>query len=287
MSGISLDREGHVWVVERCGANSCAGSNVAPVLELDPLSGSVLKSFGEGMFVYPHAIYVDKADNDSVWVVDQSAKDGKGEQVWKFSPQGKVLMVLGKAGITGGSPDAFNDPTGVVVGNGGDIFVSDGHKGTSQSVARIAKFSKNGTFLTSWGSKGSGPGELDDPHSITIDSKGRLLVADRGNLRIDIFDQNGALLGQWKQFGIPSSVFVDEHDTLYVAQNFLRPQAAGFKRGIRVGSLRDGKVTAFIEDPNQDATNPSIGPESVIADKAGALYVGEVDRKMIKKYVPK
>ena len=285
VAGASFDSKGYLWVFERCGGISCAGSDVAPIVELDPSSGKVLKSFGAGLFVCPHAIYVDKKDKDSIWVVDQLAKDGKGEQVWKFSPEGKLLMVLGKPGVSGNNPDTFNDPTDVVIGQNGDIFVADGHRGTTQTMARIVKFSKNGKFLMSWGKKGSQPGDLDDPHSIAIDSQGRLFVADRGNVRIDIFDQDGKLLGAWKQFGIPSGIFVDDKDILYVAENFLRPEAPDFKRGIRIGDAREGKVTAFIEDPDQDPKDGNIGPENVTADKLGSLYAGEVDRRMIKKYV--
>jgi hypothetical protein len=287
IGGTSFDSKGHLWVFERCGANSCSGSDVAPILELDSASGKVLKSFGAGMFVVPHAIFVDKKDNDNIWVVDQSAADGQGEQVWKFSPDGKVVMTLGKAGATGEGPDTFNDPTGVVIGKNGDIFISDGHAGRNQTVARIVKFSKDGKFVKIWGKKGSDPGDLNDPHGITVDTDGRLLVADRGNFRITIFDQDGNLLDTWKQFGIPSGVFVDDKDTLYVGENFLRPQAPDFLRGVRIGSARDGKVTAFIPDPDQDPKDGSIGPESVRADKDGTLYAGEVDRKMIKKYVLK
>jgi hypothetical protein len=285
IAGTSFDSKGHIWVLERCGAVSCAGSDVAPILELDRSSGKVLKSFGAGLFVVPHSIYVDRKDKDSVWAVDQTAKDGKGEQVWKFSPEGKVLLVLGKAGAKGDSPDTFNDPTSVVTGRDGDIFVADGHSGSDQTVARVVKFSKTGKFLMTWGKKGSGPGELNDPHSITIDSQGRVFVGDRGNFRIEIFDQDGKLLDEWKQFGIPSGVFIDNKDILYVAENFLRPQAPDFKRGIRIGSAENGKVTAFIGDPDQDPKDAAIGPESIMADKQGTLYVGEVDRKMIKKYI--
>jgi hypothetical protein len=287
VAGESFDSKGHLWIVERCGGVSCIGSDDAPIQELDPVSGRVLKRFGAGLFVVPHSIFVDRKDADNIWAVDQSAQDGKGEEVWKFSPDGKVLMTLGKAGITGDGPDTFNDPTGVVTGSDGSIFVSDGHQGRNQTVARIVKFSRDGKFLKSWGKKGSDPGDLNDPHSITIDAQGRLFVADRGNLRIAIFDQDGKLLDIWKQFGVPSGISVDDRDTLYVAQNFLRPEVPDFKRGIRIGSARDGRVTAFIPDPDQDPKDVKIGAESVTADKDGCLYAGETDRREVKKYVLK
>jgi hypothetical protein len=287
IGGTSFDSKGHLWAFERCGGANCIGSDVAPIIELDTATGQPLKMFGSGLFVIPHAIFVDKNDHDNIWVVDQGAHEDKGEQVWKFSPDGKVLLTLGKPGQKGETPDTFNDPCSVITGKNGDIFVSDGHVGRDQKVARILKFSKDGKFIKTWGKKGTDPGDLDDPHSITLDADGRLFVADRGNLRISIFDQDGKLLDIWKQFGIPSGVFVDDKDTLYVGENFLRPAAPDFQRGIRIGGARDGKVTAFIIDPDQDPKDGTIGPESVRVDKDGTLYAGEVDRRMIKKYVLK
>ena len=97
-AGVTVDRKGNIWVAERCGANSCAGSKLAPVLEFDP-SGKFLTSFGAEMFVFPHGITADRDGN--IWVTDGDGKDGKGHQVFKFSPAGKVLMTLGKAGVAG------------------------------------------------------------------------------------------------------------------------------------------------------------------------------------------
>src|SRR5205807_10332395 len=134
----------------------------------------------------------------NVWITDAQGKDGKGHQVIKFSPEGKVLLTLGKAGVTGDGADTFNQPSDVVVAPNGDIFVADGHGGNSN--ARIVKFSKDGKFIKAWGKKGSAPGEFDTPHALAFDSKGRLFVADRANDRIQIFDQDGKFLDQWKQF---------------------------------------------------------------------------------------
>jgi len=285
VAGSSFDSKGHIWVFERCNGANCIGTNVDPIIEMDPVTGKTIKTFGGGRFVIPHGIFIDKADHDNIWTVDQGSDDGKGEQVWKFSPDGDVLMTLGKAGQKGETPNTFNDPTSVVTGKNGDIFVTDGHSGKNQTVARVMKFSRNGEFVKAWGKKGTEPGDLDDPHSITVDSRGRLFVADRGNLRISIFNQDGKLLDIWKQFGIPSGVYVDSKDTLYVGENFLRPQAPGFKRGIRIGSAKDGTVKAFIEDPDQDPKDGIIGPESVRVDEGtGDIYVGEVVRQMIKKF---
>jgi len=282
-AGVDVDAHDHIWVAERCGANSCAGSKLAPILEFDT-SGKLLKSFGAGMFVFPHGIFADKDGN--VWVTDGQGKDGKGHQVFKFSPDGKVLLTLGKAGVAGNGPDTFNMPSDVVVAPNGDIFVADGHGGESNN--RIVKFSKDGKFIKTWGKKGTGPGEFDIPHALALDSKGRLFVGDRNNNRIQIFDQDGNFIDQWRQFSRPSGIFIDKHDVIYVADsesNSVRPNPS-FKRGMRVGSAKDGTVTAFIPDPVEVATTTSAA-EGVAADSKGVIYGAEVANKDLKKYVKK
>ena len=286
-NALTVDSKGNVWVAERCGGNSCADSTLDPILEFDS-SGKLLKSFGSGLFVVPHGVYVDKDGN--VWATDNSGKEGKGQQVIKFSPDGRVLMRLGKAGVAGDGPDTFNQPDGVVIAANGDIFVADGHT-IGMGNARIVKFSKDGKFIKQWGEHGSGPGQLEVPHSIGIDSKGRIFVADRGNKRIQIFDQDGKFLEEWKQFGEPSGLFIDQHDVIYVADSQSessdpkRPAYnPGFEQGIRIGSAKDGKVVAFIPipPPPDAATN---APEGVAADASGSVYGADVVLKDVRKYV--
>jgi sugar lactone lactonase YvrE len=159
--------------------------------------------------------------------------------------------------------------------------VTDGHVN-----CRVVKFSKDGKFLKAWGKKGSGPGEFNLPHSIAIDSRGRLLVADRENSRIQIFDQDGKFLDEWKQFGRPSGIFIAKDDTMYVADSESNStRNPGFKRGLRIGSAKDGKVTAFIEDKDPDAeTSTSGAAEGVAADAKGNVYGARVRQKVLIKY---
>ncbi len=280
---IDIDRDGRsIWVFERCGRASggtpCADSPVAPILKFDP-AGALVKSFGDGMFVNPHGIHVDWQGN--LWVTDGGGKDAKGQQVFKFSPDGQVLMRLGKAGVAGDGPDTFNQPSDVFVAPNGDIFVADGHGGNSN--ARIVKFSKDGSFMKAWGKKGSGPGEFDTPHALAMDSSGRLFVADRGNNRIEIFDQDGKFLAEWKQFGRPSGIYIDKRDTLYSADTQSDDRTnAGYKRGIRIGSAKDGHVSALVPDPDPDGTG-----EGVAADASGNVYGALTAKQTLKKYVKK
>ncbi len=283
-AGVAIGPNGNIWVAERCGANTCAGSNLAPILEFDP-SGKLLTSFGAGMFVFPHGITVDRDGN--VWVTDADGKDGKGHQVFKFSPAGKVLLALGKAGVAGTGEDTFNKPSAVAIAPNGDIFVADGHGGDSN--ARIVKFSKDGKFIMTWGKKGSASGEFNGPHALAFDSKGRLFAADRSNNRIQIFDQNGKFIDQWQQFSRPSGIFIDRNDVIYVADSesgSVAKDHAAWKRGIRVGSAKNGSLTAFIPDPNTDPNfTGTSAAEGVAADAKGVIYGAEVGPKDLKKYV--
>jgi sugar lactone lactonase YvrE len=284
---VDIDSKGHIWVLDRCGGTRCTGSTLDPVLEFDA-SGKLLKSFGAGMFVFPHGIFVDKKE-DNIWTTDGEGKDGKGQQVVKFNQDGKILMTLGKAGVAGEGPDTFNKPSDVIVAPNGDIFVADGHGG-DDSNARIVKFTKDGKFIKTWGKKGTGPGEFDAPHSLAFDSKGRLFVADRGNNRIQIFDQDGKLLDQWKQFSRPTGVFIDKHDVLYVADSDSDSlRNPGWKRGIRIGSAKDGSVKYFIPYEGPDPKPGTNGPpaEGVAADSHGNVYGAEVAAKAFKMYVKK
>ena len=281
-SAVDVAPNGHIWVAERCGANTCAGSNVPPILEFDP-SGRLLKTFGAGLMVFPHGFYVDNDGN--VWVTDGQGKDGKGHQVFKFSPEGKILLTLGKAGVAGAALDEFDQPSDVVVGPNGDVFVADGHDAGSNM--RIVKFAKDGKFIKTWGKPGAAPGEFNVPHGLAFDSKGRLFVADRANNRLQIFNQEGTFLEEWKQFSRLSGIYIDRNDILYGADSESNTKRnPGWKRGIRVGSVRDGKVIAFIPDPEEkpDASATS-GAEGVAADAQGNIFGAEVGPKMIKKYV--
>lgn len=302
-SAVDIDRDGRsVWVAERCGTNSCNGSSLPAILKFDP-SGKLVSSFGAGIMNFPHGIHVDRDGN--VWVTDGQdnlPRRGRGQaadaplppppavvtghQIFKFSPDGRLLLTLGKAG--GGRGDEFFfQPNDVLVAPDGSIFVAEGHSSAEGANARILKFDKDGKLLKQWGRKGSGPGELDQPHALAMDSRGRLFVGDRSNNRILIFDQEGALLDTWYQFSRPSGIWIDKNDVIYVADSesgSIAPTRSEWKRGIRIGSAKDGAVTAFIPDPVETTRNTSAA-EGVAVDADGVIYGAEVGPRALKRYV--
>jgi sugar lactone lactonase YvrE len=255
-AGVDIGPDGQVWAYDRCGASALAGgcdvSNVNPIFKFDRNTAKVLASFGAGLFVLPHGIHVDREGN--VWVTDsQGNKAGtKGHQVIKFSPDGKVLMRLGKAGVAGSGPDTFNEPCDVITAPNGDIFVSDGHSGQNDNpppgaTGRIVKFDKNGKFIKEWGKIGSAPGEFKTPHALAFDSRGRLFVADRGNHRLQIFDQDGKYIDSFYQFGRVSGLFILPDGTLYAIDSESNANRhPDWKTGTRIGKVTEDKVTAFI-----------------------------------------
>ena len=278
--------DGSIYVIHRCFANSCAGRVEAPILKYDD-NGKLLKSWGEGMFIFPHGATVDRDGN--LWVTDARGEGGKGHQVFKFTPDGKVLMTLGKPGVSGSGPDLFDQPTDVVVAPSGDIFVTDSHRNGKNN--RVVRFRKDGTFVREWGKKGSGPGEISEPHTIALDSRGRVFVGDRENNRIQIFDQDGKFLAEWRQFGRPSGITITRDDTIYVTDSESGPdtgahELGGIKKGIRIGSARTGAVTAFIEDSESTAPDHS-GAEGVGVDASGNVYGAVVRRQMLERHVKK
>jgi streptogramin lyase len=307
-----------IWVAERCGANTCWDAAAAKFSALDPVllfdaGGKLVRSFGAGLFVFPHGIHVDREGN--VWITDgrdnmprpargRGAPDAPpatppptpakaaGNQVIKFSLDGRVLLTLGKPGgnFPGQpfDPASFFQPNDVVTNPAGDIFVSEGHGGDN---GRIVKFDKTGKFIREWGRKGSAPGEFDQPHGLAFDSQGRLFVADRSNNRIQIFDQDGKLLDYgWEQYSRLSGIWIDPNDMLYGADSesgSVEPARKDWKRGIRIGSIKDGKngkILAFIPDPNP-GTRGTLAAEGVAVDKAGNIYGAEVGPMALKKYV--
>ena len=294
--GVDRDPEGNIWILHRCfatlpaGSATCVGRDgVPPILKFNP-SGRFLDSWGEGLLAFPHGFHTDRDGN--IWATDANGSEtvlglsagGRGHQVFKFSASGELLMTLGTAGVAGSGPDMFDRPTDVAVARNGDIFVTDGH-GTNN---RVVKFSTDGRFINAWGHTGAAPGEFNQPHTIALDSQGRVFVGDRSNSRIQIFDPDGLFIAQWTQFGRPSGMFISDDDTLYVTDSTSNSRNnLGRNRGIYIGSARDGSVTAFIPDPDleQQEENRISGASGITADSVGSVYAADVGPHRVRKYV--
>ena len=267
--GIIPDGEGGVWLHHRSDP---------PIIKLDS-EGKAVRTFGDGMFVQAHGFCMDQDGNlwagDSGPFGDDPSKAGRGYQFFKFSPQGELLLTLGKAGVSKAGSATFIAPTACAVAPNGDILIADGHfprPSTSQQDGdRIVRFTGTGKYVNSWGRKGSGPGEFNGPHALAFDSEGRLFVADRSNNRIQIFDRDMRFVDEWKQFGRPSGVAIAGDDVLYVADSESNKKIAGvvqnpgWDNGVRIGSAKDGSLWGFI-----DGTDP----EGVGADDLGNVFAG-------------
>ena len=249
VSSVSVDGRGRILAMQR----------VDPAIVVLDAAGKFVKGWADGLFKWAHGLRVD--DDGLIW-----ATDGQGHVVMKFSPDGELLLRLGQRDVAGDGPDTFNRPTDVAVARNGDFFVSDGY-----GNSRVVKFDRDGRFLKSWGSKGTGPGEFDLPHSIVIDSRGRVLVGDRENSRVQIFDQEGNYLDQWSDVGAPYGLYITEEDILLVAD--------ANRGSITIVDARNGQKL--------DVINGLGRPHWVSMDARGNIYFADVRGQNLGKLVPK
>ena len=283
VTGVEGGPDGLLYVFHRCHANSCVGRSEPPLVALDPRTGARVAAWGEGLMSFPHGFHVDYEGN--IWTTDTGAGDGPGGHlVRKFSPDGELLMSLGREGVAGDEPGLFREPTDVVVTLEGTIFVTEGHEKNGPH-ARLTKLTADGTFIARYGSTGQGHLQLSAPHGIALDTRGRLFIADRDNNRIMIWDQDGRYIAQWHQFGRPSGIYIDDTDTIYVADSeSWGPENPGWRKGIRIGDAITGRVDYFIEDiESRDPVHS--GAEGIGVDALGNVYGGVVRRQMLEQHV--
>jgi len=298
-NGVAIDADGRsVWAVDRCSPGTvpgCLGSAGNPVHLFGP-DGREVRSFGAGMFVWPHGIHVDADGN--VWVADARApgpedletfpgEGDKGSVVVKFSPAGEVLMTLGTPGVRGNPPEALTDPTDVVTDPAtGDVYVAESHTNVTDPdlIGRISVFDRTGRFLRTIGRAGTGPGEFRTPHAIEFDSQGRLVVADRHNHRIQVLTTQGEFVAQYFDFSRTSGLAIDADDRIYAADSESDDaRHPGWRRGIRIGSLDDGVVTMFVPPHATDGPDGAMG-EGIAIDADGNLFTAEAQLRGVTKY---
>jgi DNA-binding beta-propeller fold protein YncE len=277
--GIIPDGKGGTWLHHR---------SEPPILHIDA-SGNVDRRFGNGMFVQAHGFCQDRDGNfwagDSGPFADNPATKGRGFQLFKFSPDGKVLLSLGKAGVSKAGTDTFIGPTACAIAPNGDIIVADGHwprpTDAQQDGDRLVRLKTDGTFVAQYGKMGTAPGEFMGPHALAFDSQGRLFVADRSNNRVQVFDRDMQFVDEWRHFGRPSGIAILKDDTLIVADSessqFIGgpPQAPegggsvvrnpGWGNGIRIGSAKDGSLRYYVQGTR---------PEGMGADNEGNVFAG-------------
>jgi sugar lactone lactonase YvrE len=310
VAGIYQDPDGkHMWLMDRCGGNNCAGVDVDPILKFD-LDGNLVTSFGKGLFGWPHGFFVDHEGN--LWVTEGAPvgeprgeagfKIGRGHQVFKLSPKGEVLMTLGEAAVPGDDKTHFNGPSHVLVARNGEIWVTDGHRGGNN---RLVKFSRDGKFIMQIGggvdAATAERGLFNDPHHLAIDSRGLLYVSDRGNNRIQIFDQAGTFIGLWTHFGRPSSITFDEQDRIYVVDGttsltgkrragFSGGGSYGYDRGIWIGNAETGSIETFIPELQlsgfrEDGDPLGVDQEFIGLLPDGSILVGEVAGRRLVQWI--
>ena len=256
-SGVAIDRNDNVWVFNR-GAH--------PVIEFDK-SGRMLQAWSEVPVVSSHGIRVDPDGN--IWTVDVAA-----HRVLKFNPDGHLLMMIGQVGGRPGdndTKDGFNRPTNLAFAPNGDFFVSDGYVNS-----RVVRFNKEGIYQMHWGQKGTGDGEFNLVHDVTLDSQGRVYVADRSNQRVQIFDKNGKFLGKWTDVGAPWGLdYVARDNAIYMCDGLNDRIIKLNLDGQILGVLSSyGKVPGKLDYPH-----------SIAVDSTGAIYVAEIKNWRVQKFV--
>jgi len=261
-TSVAFDARGHMLVFNR---------GPHPLMEFDA-HGSFVRAFGEGMYVRPHGMRLDSQGN--IWTTDVA-----GHIVMKMSPEGEVLLTLGTRGQPGNWDEAANshllyEPADIAFAPSGDVLVVQGH---GRGEGRVLRFDKTGRFIKSWGGKGTAPGEFDQPHSILVNQQGQILVADRENRRVQLFDLDGRLLKMWKFAGLPCGLLLGPDGQVYLATGF---------SGQILRLNGNGKAVAMMGQPGKglgefgEAHYLTISP-------GGDLYVADTINAVLHKYVRK
>jgi DNA-binding beta-propeller fold protein YncE len=233
-------------------------------MEFSP-DGRLVRSWGDNEFIRPHAVRIDREGN--IWVVDNDT-----HQVLKMDPTGRVRLVIGRRGVSGESEEAFNRPTDVAFAANGDIYISDGYVNS-----RVAKFTKNGEYITAWGKKGKGEGDFNLPHSVAVDKQGRVYVGDRENYRLQVFDSNGKFLTQWTHVGSPWGLELMPDQTMFIADGHNSRILKVDLEGKVLGAFgKNGRMPGDLNFVHHIAVDPS-----------GNIFVSEIKNQRVQKFSPR
>ncbi len=227
-----------------------------PAILVYDREGSFLTSWGENVLSNPHSLWID--ENDCIYCCDT-----EDHTVRKFNTDGQVLQTLGTPHQTGSPGMPFNRPTSAMVASSGDIFVSDGY-----GQRRVHRFSPEGELLLSWGEEGTGPGQFVLPHGLWVDSRNRVLVTDRENNRIQLFDFEGKFIEEWTDILRPNFIFIDRNEIIYVTEAPHR---------ISLFNL-DGELLARWGEAGSEPGQFAEFPHCLCVDAHGDIYVSEVPK---------
>jgi sugar lactone lactonase YvrE len=270
VTGVAVAADGHVWVV---------GVGRPPVREYDA-TGQFLRGWGEGELEQGHQIRLDRDGN--IWIADAGR-----HCVHKFRPDGTRLLTLGTPGEPGDDATHFHEPTDMAITSKGDIFVSDGYVN-----ARIAHFRGNGTFVKAWGSRGSKPGQFSLVHGILADGRGRILVADRNNSRIQVFDQEGKFLTQWADVIVPWGMWLTGKGEVWVCgsspaawRDKQRALATPPHDQLLMRFDLDGRLLQLWAAPLGDKPGQLNWAHGIAADEQGNLYCGDFMGRRAQKFI--
>lgn len=278
-AGVGVNSKGEVLVFHRAGR---VWSEPLPldllsqptIAAFDGRSGRLLREWGANQFAMPHGLTVDAHDN--VWLTDVAL-----QQVFKFSPEGKLLMVLGERGVPGADQRHFNRPTDIAVLPDGSFYVSDGYRNT-----RVVKFAADGTFLYQWGRPGTGPGEFNVPHAVAVDRKGQVYVADRQNDRVQVFDPRGQFIRQIKapNIGRPYSLALLTGERLVIADGGEQPESGPDRSGLAITDVAGRVLQRIGRFGNYDGQFRMA--HDVAVDAEGDVYVVDIAGQRVQKFVP-
>lgn len=282
VSGVGVDSNNNVFVFHRAG-RLWPNTNVlstepidrATIIQFDGKTGELLNQWGENCFAMPHGLTVDHEDN--LWLTDLAY-----QQVYKYSADGNLLLTIGEKGVSGSDQYHFNRPTAVAVAQDGSFYVSDGYINS-----RVLQFNCTGEFMFEWGHKGSAPGEFNLPHNIALDEAGLVYVADRNNIRVQVFTAQGEFLQEWKSqtIGRPYALAFNPDGSALVVDGGDQPRTPPHRSGVtRV--YKDGKVgSRFGRYGNYDGQF-DMAHDLAIASN-GAVYIGDINGARVQKFVPK